>query len=148
MTAQERIKLEKIKEQHQYVILTINQDGKVLNIENDWNKPLSTSNTFDKNNPCNFTTIVNKGKNVTWIGIKDPKCADDLTINIEYVLMKNTKNKQILKKRNYNRGLADTVTGKVKNNGVKNGEIEDYYIIYSVNGKAFILDPMLEGHGF
>ena len=148
MTPKERIKLEKTKEQNQYVILSIAQDGKVTNIENDWNTTQSSGSTYDPSNPCEFITPVNKGKKVTWIGIKDSDCKDDLVINIEYVLMNNAKGKQILKSRNYNRNLGDTVEGSVKNSGVTNGEIEDYYIVYSVNGKAFILDPKLEGHGF
>lgn len=148
MTPKERIAQEKIKEQNQYVILTINETGKVINIENDWNNPLSTDNTYDPNKPCEFTTPVNKGKTVTWIGIADPNCKQDITINIEYILMNNAKGKQILKDRNYNRGSSDVVVGKVKNHGVNNGEIEDYYIVYSVNGDAFILDPKLDPHGF
>ncbi len=91
------IDLEKDKDRNQYVVLTINDQGEVTQIENDWNAPYSTG-SFDPNKLCDFSTPVNKGKTITWIGIPDPNCKGT-KIKIEYVLMNNAKGKQILKNK-------------------------------------------------
>lgn len=142
------IDLSKMKDQDQIVALTINEAGDVTNMQNLWEYNPNTAKPFDKHNPCDFSTPVDKGRTVKWIGLPDSNNTKPIEISIDYVLMINGRGKQILKSKTYNRDSGNTVLGKVKKSGVQNGDIEDYYIIYSVNGKAYILDPRLEGHGF
>lgn len=143
--AKSRIEKEKLKKdarRDQYVVLTIDDNGNVINMENDWNN--NNSQVFDPQNPCEFTTPVDIGKTITWMGLSEK---DNNPINIEYVLMNNAKGKQILKSKSYNRGQNDAVTGKVKPRSIRKHDVEYYMIIYSVNDKIYILDPKMEVHG-
>ncbi len=142
------IDLTKMKDQDQIVALTIDEHGVVTKMQNLWESNPATAKGFNKDNPCDFSTPVDKGRTIKWIGFPDPANTKSVKISIDYVLMVNGRGKQILKNKTYNRGSGTTVLGKVKTGGVRNGEIEDYYIVYSVDDKAYILDPMLEGHGF
>ncbi len=92
--------------------MTINEAGTVTNIENDWNNTPPTTGSYNAENPCDFTTPVNKGKTITWIGIPDSNCKEPIKIAIEYILMNNAKGKQILKSKSYSRAQADVVVGK------------------------------------
>ncbi len=146
INAKKRIDFEKTKEENQIVVLTINDQGKVIHMHNAWNPPNSTG-SFDPNHPCDFSTAVNKGKTITWIGLPYPKNNTAIQIKIEYILMNNAKGKQLLKNKSYNRGQGNQVVGRVKNKNFIKGDIEYYYIVYSVDGKAYILDPMMEPYG-
>ena len=142
------IDLAEMIDKDQIVALTIDQNGVVTNMQNLWEANPGAAQSFDKANPCKFKTTVDKGKTIKWIGLPDSNNTKPVKISIDYVLMINGRGKQILRNKTYNRGSGNTVLGKVKNRGIRNGDIEDYYIVYSVDDKAYILDPMLEGHGF
>ena len=148
MDPNNKIDLSNMKDQDQIVALTINEAGEVTNMQNLWEYDTAKAKHFNKDAPCDFNTPVDKGRTVKWIGLPDSNNTKPIEISIDYVLMINGKGKQILKSKTYSRDSGNTVLGKVKKSGVKNGDIEDYYIVYSVNGKAFILDPKIEAHGF
>ena len=141
------INLNTLIDRDQLVVLTINEKGAVTNMQNLWNSNQAVTSGFDPKYPCNFTTPVDKGKTIKWIGLADSNNTESVKISIDYVLMINGKGKQILKSKTYGRGSDDTVLGQVKKGSIKKGDIEFYYIIYSVDGKAFILDPRIEIHG-
>ena len=126
------------------MVLTIDTDGKVLDIHNDWDFKDSAKNIpFIETDPCSFVTPVDKGKSVTWIGIPEEK--EDI-ITVENIVMKNSNGKQVLRSRSYIRGNTGIVVGKAKDNSIRVGEKEEYYLTYSVNGKVYVLDPILEIH--
>lgn len=138
--------LKEILDQDQIVSLTIDQNGVVTDMQNLWQSKHEVTAVFDPKHPCSFTTPVDKGRTIKWIGFPNSDNDKIVEISIDYVLMINGRGKQILKSKTYNRGSGKTVLGRVKTKGVNNGEIEDYFIIYSVDGKAFILDPKLKYH--
>jgi len=147
--ANERISFVKTLEQNQTVVLTINEKGEVIHMHNDWNAPNPVP--FDPNKPCDFSTPVNKGKAITWIGTRYPKNNTAIQIEIDYILLNNAKGKQILKNKSYHRGQDNKVVGRVKNKTFLKEDIEYYYIVYSVitkvDRKTYILDPLMEPHG-
>jgi hypothetical protein len=125
----------------QYVVLRIDSHGVVKSIDNDWNGTVKTS--FDVVGESNFITPVNIGKNITWIVM--PEKEDDV-ITIENVVIKNSAGKQILRNRSYIRGNKHVVVGRVKNSNISPGDTQEYYLTYSVNGHAYVLDPIMEVH--
>lgn len=147
--AKERISYVKTLKQDQTVVLTVDDQGNVTYMHNTWNTP--GSGHFDPSNPCDFTTPVNKGKTITWIGNPDPQHMKDINVEIDYVLMNITKGKQILKKICYHRGPGGVVIANVKNKTFIKGDIEYYYIVYSVikgeDRKTYILDPKMDPYG-
>jgi len=147
--ANERISFVKTLEQNQIVVLTINDQGEVIHMHNAWNA--SNSVAFDPSKPCDFSTPVNKGKTITWIGTPYPINNTAIQIEIDYILLNNTKGKQILKNKSYNRGQDNKVVGRVKNKTFLKEDSEYYYIVYSVITKAdrktYILDPKMDPYG-
>lgn len=128
----------------QFVILTIDTNGKILDIHNEWNsEDLKEQHAFVETDLCNFISPVDKGKRITWIGI--PANEED-QVTIENIVMANSNGPQVLRNRSYIRGNTGIVTGKAKDNSVKVGEQESYYLTYRVNGTLFVLDPILEIH--
>lgn len=136
-------RLQRKARKDQIVILTIDSDGNVLDIHNEWNSEHHEKPLFIKSTPCNFISPVDKGKTITWIGI--PENEED-KISIENIVMTNANGTQVLRNRSYIRGNTGIVTGKVKDNNIKVGEQESYYLTYKVNDDLFVLDPILEIH--
>lgn len=143
---------EKKQRKDQYVILILRSNGNVLDIHNDWNwenEDRSSSlmdpdaYTFQETDPCNFVTPVDRGKNILWAAI--PENQDD-EVTIENVVMKNSNGNQVLRSRSYVRGNTGVVIGRVRDKGIRAGEIEEYYLSYSINGEVFVLDPIIEIH--
>lgn len=142
----EKKKMELLKEtrgnrKDQFVVLRIDSHGVVKSIDNDWNGDVKTS--FDTVGERNFITPVNIGKNITWILM--PEKEDDV-VTIENIVIKNSAEKQILRSRSYIRGNKHVVVGRVKNSNISPGDTEEYYLTYTVNGHAYVLDPIMEVH--
>lgn len=128
----------------QFVVLTIDTNGKVLDIHNDWDFKDDAKNVpFKETEPCSFVTPVDKGKSITWIGI--PEDREDI-VSVENIVLKNSNGRQVLRSRSYIRGNTGVVVGKAKDNSIQVGEKEEYYLTYKVNDKVYVLDPIIEIH--
>lgn len=142
----EKKKMELLKEtksnrKDQFVVLRIDSHGAVKSMDNDWNGEVKTS--FDTVGERNFITPVSIGKRITWI-VMPEKEDDDITI--ENIVIKNSSPKQILRNRSYIRASKHVVVGRVKNSNISPGDTQGYYLTYTVNGHAYVLDPIMEVH--
>ena len=99
----------------------------------------------NRGNPEVFTSKVNSGKRVTWMGAKDsePKI-EILEVNFKEEMADNIN---ILKEKNM-KAKDGIVIGKVKpkKDGIKDGSIEYYTIVFSIDGIKYTIDPKIKYH--
>ena len=105
------INLNTLIDRDQLVILTIDENGVVTNMQNLWESNHSPGKVFDPEHPCDFTTPIDKGRTIKWIGMPDSNNTKPVKISIDYVLMINGRGKQLLKNKTYNRDSDNTVLG-------------------------------------
>lgn len=141
----DRIQKELEKTIDQFVVLSIDSNGNVTKMYNNWN----VNGTGEFTNPEEFKTPVNQGKKITWIGIP---YEGTHTIIIENIAIK-PGSKDVLKQKAYKRkGGNYFVVGKIKDNGV-NRVSEGYSITFSVHGSStknipswYTIDPVISVH--
>lgn len=140
-----------------YVIVTVDTvENKSTEDYPKYNVEISDNRGAQRLESSKFSSIVNRGKKITWIGIpKDERVGEVVqTVDIKQILMKEVNESQILKK-NYYSDVNDNgvVVGRVKYPKL-NGEDpsynsapnpEHYNITILINGTVwYTIDPQLK----